>query len=502
VTKFRQPEEFIGSAEYQLLPFFFRRLPSRSNEVLLTNDIGEHAWLDQNSFLAFSENRLPVSHPAFWDLESKHFLARRGEPLPLESMAVQYRSRKAYLMEGPALHIFVVTLRCNHSCGYCQVSRQLEGAGIRFELSQEHARLAIRHVLSSPARAVTIEFQGGEPLLAFDTIRFIVETVTADNVQVGKDIRFVIATTLHHLTDEKLAFIRDHRIELSTSLDGPEDLHNANRPVPGRDSHRRTIEGIVAARRILGNTAVAALTTLTRKSIACPEAIVDAYRDLGFHSIFLRPLSPYGFAAKSGRLDYSVNEFLGFYRKALDHLIAVNLAGYPMDEAYAALLLRNILTPFSNGYVDLRSPAGAGFGVWVYNYDGRVYASDEARMLAEMGDDTFCLGHVGEDYETLLTSPAMLLLASGAVAESIPGCADCAYLPFCGSDPIDSYRRQGDVIGHRPSSAFCARHMGILDLLFEKLRNNDPDEMRVLHSWVHRRPLAQDYDEHGAAARL
>ena len=44
------------------------------------------------------------------------------------------------------------------------------------------------------------------------------------------------------------------------------------------------------------------------------------------------------------------------------------------------------------GYVDLRSPAGIGLGALVYNYDGKVFASDEGRMLAEMGDRTFELG--------------------------------------------------------------------------------------------------------------
>jgi hypothetical protein len=34
------------------------------------------------------------------------------------------------------------------------------------------------------------------------------------------------------------------------------------------------------------------------------------------------------------------------------------------------------------GYVDLRSPAGAGLGALVYNYDGSVFASVEGRMLA------------------------------------------------------------------------------------------------------------------------
>src|SRR6185437_3733808 len=44
----------------------------------------------------------------------------------------------------------------------------------------------------------------------------------------------------------------------------------------------------------------------------------------------------------------------------------------------------------------------------VYNYDGSVYASDESRMLAEMGDQTFRLGTVRDSYETLIGSDALL----------------------------------------------------------------------------------------------
>ncbi len=51
-----------------------------------------------------------------------------------------------------------------------------------------------------------------------------------------------------------------------------------------------------------------------------------------------------------------------------------------------------MLTNDDPGYVDLTSPAGIGIGAIVYNYDGDVYASDEGRMLAEMGDTTFRLG--------------------------------------------------------------------------------------------------------------
>jgi uncharacterized protein len=106
-------------------------------------------------------------------------------------------------------------------------------------------------------------------------------------------------------------------------------------------------------------------------------------------------------------------------------------------EVYAKLILTKILTPYTTGYVDLQSPTGAGISVLVYNYDGDCYASDESRMLAEMGDHTFRLGNVHQDTcATMVQSPAYQYLLSAACNEVLPGCADCAFQDYCGADPV------------------------------------------------------------------
>ena len=43
-----------------------------------------------------------------------------------------------------------------------------------------------------------------------------------------------------------------HDIQISTSLDGPRELHNKNRPRPGKNSYEKTIEGIKKSREVLG----------------------------------------------------------------------------------------------------------------------------------------------------------------------------------------------------------------------------------------------------------
>jgi His-Xaa-Ser system radical SAM maturase HxsB len=247
-----------------------------------------------------------------------------------------------------------------------------------------------------------------------------------------------------------------------------------------------TIEGIRRAREVLGFDKVDALMTATRLSLAYPREIVDEYIKHGFQSIFLRGLSPYGFALKTARsIGYSVEDFLRFYAQALDHILEVNRSGTNLVEIYAQILLTRILTPFSTGYVDLQSPAGAGIAVAVYNYDGDVYASDESRMLAEMGDTQFRLGSVHSDsYEDIFGGDLLRSLVASSCIESVPGCGECAFQRFCGVDPIFNYATQGDFVGHPPTSDFHKKNFAIIKHLLT-LYHSDPAIQKIFWAWVH-----------------
>ena len=101
--------------------------------------------------------------------------------------------------------------------------------------------------------------------------------------------------------------------------------------------------------------------TTTQLSLQHPIEIIDEYVRQGFHSIFLRPISPYGFAVKSAKkTGYQLDEFLNFYKVGLEHILNINRSGYSLAEVYAKILLTKILTPYGTGFVDLQSPAGAG----------------------------------------------------------------------------------------------------------------------------------------------
>lgn len=479
---FPRKHYFSEPEKYSFLPFRFTDFSD--GRTLLVNDVGEHLLLSNRDFELFLAKKLDRDHPAYFDLKGKHFLYDSDSSAPFKLLAVKYRTKKAHLEGFIKLHIFVVSLRCEHSCHYCQVSR-VSSSRVLYDMSSQTAARAVEMVFASPSNSLKIEFQGGEPLLNFGIIRQIVEDAEKRAAATGKEVEFVITTNLALVTDEILEYCREHKIWISTSLDGPAFIHNANRPRPGNDSYELTLAGIEKVRQVLGYDAVSAVMTTTKLSLQHPREIIDEYLARGFNSIFLRSISPYGFALKTEKLiGYQMEDFLDFYTKAFEYIIELNKRGIWFVETFSQNILTRMLTPFSTGYVDLQSPAGAATGVAVYNYDGDVYASDEARMLAEMNDSRFRLGNVHADgYEDIFGGDIVRELIGSSNIESVPVCSDCAFQPFCGTDPVYHYATQGDFTGYIPSSDFHRKHFFVFKHLLE-LYHSDEEIKTIFHRWI------------------
>ena len=480
---YRAAREWAGATTgYSLLPCRFIHLDAE--RYLLTNFAGEYLVLSSDALHQFIRHELSPNAEEYRRLKARHFLLDGDSTVPIDLLAAKYRTRQAHLARSTSLFMVVTTLRCDHCCGYCQVSGRADRE-YSYDMTREVADATVSFIFRSPSPAIKIEFQGGESLLLFDMVKYIVSAVERENLIAQRDIAFVIATNLSPVTDEILTFCRDHHVAISTSLDGPRELHNANRPCPSRDSYEEAVRGIHRAQEALGADQISALMTTTRASLSHPEEIVDEYIRYGLGSVFLRTLHPYGRAATSSPANgYTTEEWLEFYRKALRYILAKNYEGVSLREEFSAILLRKMLTSWSCGYVDLQSPAGIGISGIVINHDGSVYVSDEARMLGEMGDRKFLMGNILTDrYEDIMLSEALLQPLSTTLTECMPQCADCGIQPYCGSDPVRHYRSQGDVIGFKPTSGFCKTHMESVKHLVHLLED-DPKAASVLRAWI------------------
>ena len=476
-----------------LMPLQFTHLP---NEFLVTNLVGEYIFLAPNDFESLvSGEYKELSDESIIKLEARSILVpEENQELAEEMLAIKLRSRKNYLEYFTSLHMVVLTLRCNCHCDYCHASSK-DTHIKKVDMDISTADAVLNCILSSPSNDIKIEFQGGEPTLNWDTLTyFVVEGERRVAQQPERYLSFVVCTNLLDLSAEQLSFFKEHNISISSSCDGPSYFHDLHRKArDGSSSYKRFIDNLTAVRSEMGLDSVSALLTVTKDNLQHLQEVIDHYIALDFKSVFIRALNPYGYAQKNeASLSYSTEEFLKNYKLALQYIFKLNKEGIFFIESYAALLFQRIMTPFSTGFVDLQSPAGAGIAGAIYFYNGDVYPADEARMLATTGDEKFKMGNVfNDEYASIFQSRVLKDIVWNSCVECLPECTSCVFSPHCGSDPIRYYVEAKDIFGKRPSSEFCKKNKGIFHILFEIIRENDPDTMAILWSWVHRRPMEE-----------
>ncbi len=467
---------------------FFRHRRIGPDRTLLTNLEGQWLVLDDEDFRRFATGATEGT-PVHERLRAKNFL-RDGydEAKARETIA----ARKRFLGYGPNLHVMVVTLRCNETCVYCHASRADMDA-VETDMSKETAERSVDLAFQSTSPAITIEFQGGEPLVNFEVVQHIIAYAEEKNRTAGKTLEFTMVSNLALMTEERLAYLLDHRVQICTSIDGPKAIHDKQRKLPTMSAFDEAtvwIKRINEAYRARGLDPslyhVEALLTTTRAALDAPEAIVDTYEELGCHAVFLRPLDPFGFAGKTAKMvEYERRRYLDFYARATDYILEKNRAGVQMIERYAAIFLTKILRGEDPNFLDIRSPAGAGIGQLAYSYDGNVYTCDEGRMLAAQGDDTFRLGHVDESrYRDIVGHPTVRAMVIASNLDSQPDCVACTYNPYCGIQTTHNHKTQGSVFGRMRESNICAVHKGIQDYLFNKLADGEPHVLEAFERWT------------------
>ncbi len=448
--------------------------------VLITNDFGGNLFLSQAGFKDLVMDRVAKGTPLYERLREGRFLLDPPEVASPDT-AEALRAMKSYLFSGPSLHIFVLTNACDLRCVYCQARGEADrGQGY---MSAETGRRCVEMALCSPAKRMTFEFQGGEPLLDFPVMREMIEYT--QRICGERAIDFTVVSNLSLLTEEMLDFFQAHRVSICTSLDGPEDLHDRNRPCADRSgSYARMKAGIAVLER--RGYPFSAIETTTRHSLPRAREIVRTYEQIGARGIFLRPLTPLG-AAKAAwdEIGYTPEEYVAFYSQALQEVLRVNREKRYFPEQHAVYFLSKILGGYAHNYMELRSPCGAAIGQLAYDYDGSIYTCDEARMVAGSGDSAFRVGDVfTSTYQELMDCGTCRATCAASTTETLPGCCDCVYQPYCGACPVVSYASGGDIFPRSMAGYRCAVVSGMLDLLFGLLLENDKDTVEILRSWV------------------
>lgn len=125
---------------------------------------------------------------------------------------------------------------CNLRCQYCFASTGDFGTGKRMTMDAETAKKAIDFVIqrSGNRRNIEVDFFGGEPLMAMDTVKATVEYARSLEKAHNKSFRFTITTNGVLLNDENIEYINREMSNAVLSLDGRPEVN---------DRMRKTVSG-------------------------------------------------------------------------------------------------------------------------------------------------------------------------------------------------------------------------------------------------------------------
>lgn len=454
---------------HKLAPFRFREV---AGSTLITNETGQFHLYDRKIIERLFDKS--ISDEEVRALRDQSVLIAPEEEWKYFSLLSQIKKNVA--RESARLNYLIVipTLRCDLSCSYCQVSRaDINAKG--YDWDSETIERFRSFLAKHGSNGMKIEFQGGEPSLRPDLIQTVVDI--AD--ELFENVEFVICTNLTNITEEFGKVISNEKISLSTSIDGPKSSMTLNRTSSDVISDN-VLDNVKKIIKEFGHSKISALPTITEDQIDAPEKLIDHYRDIGFNTIFLRPVNYQGFARKSFKeLSHAINRWNGFYSAAMQYILELSKSTY-FEEFYTGELVRKIFADKSSGFVDYKSPAKYAQNYCVIDFDGKIYPTDESRMLSRTRQVDLCIG----DLETGLNKEKIDDLNQSAIHHVHEDCIHCAYMPFCGIDIIDDMSRYARFDLPKNSTWFCNRHIFLFDFIFEKVINWETDWLKLFNSWI------------------
>ena len=465
---------------------WFFRFKKFGEDYLVTNDIAKYSFLTKDEFWDYIAWKI-TSWDKYDELLKKWFIKYDNYE---KDMTPFFAKKNEFLAYGPSLHIIVTTLRCNHKCEYCHAAVAPMSAK-NMDMTEDTAKKVVDTIFYTSNTSLTIEFQWWESLVNWDVVKYIIEYAEIKAAHLRKDLRFALVTNLTLMDDEKLEYLLDHNVWISTSLDWDEETHNYNRTYKDWNSFEEVTHWIKKINEKYKekwiDEKVWALLTVTKKTLWRYKEVIDTYVWLWLNWIFLRPLNPYWFAsADLEKLWYEPEEFIEFYYKSMEYIIDLNKKWTIFTEMLSSIYLLKILTDTDPNYLDERSPCWACIGQVAYNYDWKIYSCDEWRMLWRMWDDNFLMWEVKESweetYKEMIDWPTTKSMVQASTLDWLPWYNDSVYKPYIWVCPIHSYKTTWSIIPNYSKDHKKVLDYAVLDFIFKNLRIEE--NKKVFEKWL------------------
>lgn len=193
---------------------------------------------------------------------------------------------------------------CNLRCKYCFAETGDFGTGRKI-MPVETGKKAIDFLIekSTGRENLELDFFGGEPLMAWETVVETVKYARSIEKQHGKNFRFTMTTNGVLLDDEKIDYINKEMVNCVLSLDGRKEVNDRIRVTPNDKGSYDTIvpkfQKLVNSRKNENRTDYYVRGTFTAYNLDFTDDVLHI-NELGFDQISVEP------AVTDENLPYSI----------------------------------------------------------------------------------------------------------------------------------------------------------------------------------------------------
>ena len=346
---------------------------------------------------------------------------------------------------------------CNMRCRYCFYVDETENRAValRGRMSEETMHTLVDKALAYADGECTFSFQGGEPTLAgLGFFRAMSDYVAAHPNPKGIRVRWSIQTNGYALDEDWCRWLRDNRVLVGISLDGPKEIHDRCRvDAEGKGTFQKVMQSIHLLEKYSVEFNI--LTVVSAANARRAGQVYNFFKKQGFaYQQYIECLDPLG--EEPGGHDYSLTpeRYEAFLKTMFDEWYRDVSAGYYVYNRY----FENLLMILTGQQPESCSLRGVCQAQWVIEADGSVYPCDFYAL------DEWRLGNINTDSFAGMEQKRR---ESGFIAQSarVPDtCRSCRWAMLCRNG---CRRNRAEDTGQ---NRFCAAYQGFLEYAYPRLQ--------------------------------
>ena len=303
--------------------------------------------------------------------------------------------------------ILSLTGTCNYACAYCYAAYHPE------ERMPVDTALKAVEMAGKSGQPFILQFTGGEPLLAFSTIRAVTEHVEAN----GYSAIIQLQTNASLMTEEIAGYVKQHKIAVGISLDGRPQVNDSLRKMKnGNSASEATIQGIrlLAAKKIpIGLTCVVTDANVrTLSGVVQMAYYLGNVRQIGFDLLRCQGRGIAQHPAKPQDVAMAVEQCYNLAQQ-LEIATGIHIRFSQLEK------IRKIASGKACSFGQCYAMRGEEAYI---TSDGKIYACSSL-----VGNPAFLLGNVWDGMD-----PEKTKQVGGIVAGAMQVCKECPQLSVCG----------------------------------------------------------------------